>query len=474
MAYQYLRSKDEDDNQQNLLGPSQSVLTQGGNNSATSVNNSAKTGNRSQQYGNINHYLQANQGNSGNLSNAIVGDLDKQQNQLRSDINTNYGDFQNKVQQGINADTNNLANEAEKNALNVMTDPTKSQQFQQLLKGEYQGPQTYDPTYQNSYQAYADSLKNFKTDSGRSAYLQQKGGTVGKNKLNSALLSNDQNALGRINNYSDTVTDLKKQTEENAQKNIEQAKQVSQQTAQQVQSQLGNTLAGYKTKAQENLEKQKLAERQNQMQLQESLKKGSTGLQGLSQSQLDQLGLKKEDVDTIKKYQDLGGISDVDLAALGNFSVNDPNNLTVNNTISDDQRAQANALASLLGQPEAFTSAPSSFMSTAPSYNASGALSSLRNTASNNILKNAQKEFGDKYYENIGQHSGQGFAPAQGRRSDADIKAFVENYLKGDQAPTPESLQEQFYFGADPNAWGGAGTRLLEQLNQAKTKYRGL
>ena len=78
------------------------------------------------------------------------------------------------------------------------------------------------------------------------------------------------------------------------------------------------------------------------------------------------------------------------------------------------------------------------------------------------------------YYENIGQHSGQGFAPAQGRRSDADIKAFVENYLKGDQAPTPESLQEQFYFGADPNAWGGAGTRLLEQLNQAKTKYRGL
>jgi hypothetical protein len=481
MAYEYIRSLSKEDDDQNLLGPSQSVLTQGGNNTSTSVNNSAKAGARpAQKFANINDYIGANKGYSGNLAGNIIGNLDTQQNQIRNDINSNYQNFQTQVGQGTNIDQNNLVKQAQGNALSIMADPNKANEFQNLLKGEYKGPTTYETPYQNKYQSFTDAFKNYKTDSGRNAYLQGQSKSLGNAGLNNALLANNQAELNRINQYADTVTDLKKKTEEDAQKKIDEAKAVSKQTADQAKAQLESTLAGYSQEAQNNLSNIQKNQSAQNAKIQQALSQGDFA--SLNKDELNMLGITDDEAKKYKKNLDdlkLYG-KNVDFGSSNYLQSLPSANYNLSNTVNPQRAAEANALASLLGQSPLFGETSQAVKSPLV-FNEDQAAQDLQSQLKDSYFKN----FSDRFYKDYTQTQRPKEAGGSTYyRDKADLDEYLKSFLSANQAGTQQDLYNKLgdvYGLRRPGDRSATETRyspalegLFNKIFDARNYYQGI
>lgn len=469
MAYEYLKSQDPD-KEDTELGPSSTLLTQKGSSSPTTVgmggSTFTQTSNPTQKFAGAGAYLNANKGAGGSLANSIVGNLNQEQGQIKNDVESQYNTFAGQVNQGTNKINDDYAKEAERNALGILADTSKKDQILGGLTGAYKGPTTYTPTYGSQVTNFENKVNSLKTAPGVQTYLQSKGQSLGKAGLNSALIGNQLNSYQ--NNLSPYVSDLSTK----AGLEVEKAKKESLANAEKLNQQLSTGLQAYKTEAQKNLENQKAKYENENKILQEALAQGPTGLERLPEEYLTKLGFKKEDISKIRRASEIGN-QGFDFAKEGGFKPPPSLNLTVDNTIESDKRAQANALASLLGQAPIFAEAET-IKPQMPEYNTKAVVDKVRQNALNKIKQDATKDFQDAYYKNIGQYSGQGWAPTQGQRADSDVKAFVEKYLTSDKAPSIDEINRQWQFGANPNAWGGAGVKILQALNNARDYYRGI
>src|SRR6266478_6894947 len=187
------------------LSPSSAVPTVGGGGISGSNASPTSTGG---QFASLNQYLSANQGQAAPLAGKITsavnqeyGNLDTANNQAIANINKQVTNAPGYTSSNPDAMTAEAAN-----PVSFASNPNNVQQFQSLLKNAYNGPASAEntPEYTNQQnavnQAIATGKTNTATEAGREKLLSQNEKThkTGVTALNSAILSQDPNALASV------------------------------------------------------------------------------------------------------------------------------------------------------------------------------------------------------------------------------------------------------------------------------------
>lgn len=193
--------QDEDKNQPGQSGnstpPGQAPSNSGNAPAITSSQTSNPNQQRGSGYTNISKVLQANQGNG--LGSAVGNNIQQVGNQAQDNLRNAQNQFNQQTQSNqFNTDQNKQTVE------NVLNDPTQAvnsqqgKQFQNLISGQYQGPQNLNNA--NQIQAQAGNLAQMGqalgSSGGRQALLQQMFGnpqyTQGQQTLDNLLLGQSQ------------------------------------------------------------------------------------------------------------------------------------------------------------------------------------------------------------------------------------------------------------------------------------------
>jgi hypothetical protein len=202
------------------LSPSSAVAPAGGG--AGSTPGSAPTPAAGGQFGSLNQYLTANQGQAAPLTGKLTSSVNQEYGNLDAANNAAIADINKQVTNapGYTAsDPNTLASEAA-NPVSFSSDPNNVKQFQSLLNNTYSGPasaesQTGYTDRQNAVnQAIATGTANTTTEAGRQNLLTQNEATptAGVTALNSAIISQDPNTLSSVENaykpFNNLLTNL--------------------------------------------------------------------------------------------------------------------------------------------------------------------------------------------------------------------------------------------------------------------------
>jgi len=170
----------------------------------------------------LDKYLTANQGQAAPLAGQITNQIGQQYSGLDAQNNAAIASMNNQVTNapGYTAsDPNVLAQEAA-NPVSFSGDQGNVKQFQSLLDNTYSGPATAEGTtdYTNQQNAINNAISTGQaatgTEAGRENLLSQNEATptTGVTALNSAILSQDPNALGSIENayqpFNNLLTNL--------------------------------------------------------------------------------------------------------------------------------------------------------------------------------------------------------------------------------------------------------------------------
>jgi hypothetical protein len=474
MAYQFYSDdqQDKDPTKAQQLGPSSTIITPGstvGANGPGGGQINAQTprpANKSQGFGRISNYLDANKGNSGNLGSSITNDLSTQESGLKSNIDTSFNKFQGDVTKGTNLDNGGLINEAKTNASAIVNDPTKKAAFGNLLAGKYNGPPSFTDyeDFKPNVKKYTDTASGITSGKGRTAYLQGQGQTFGNAALNNSLLGNNQAAINPINNFKTTLPDYLSGKEKAASDLVAQGQNQSLQTKNDLVSQFtgaGGELDKIKGAAQTQLDTLKGNTANLNKGIDNKIKGGDFA--NFSPAQIQALNLSQGDLAKFNQYaNDAKGLGvNYDYSTAGKYD--DPNVLTIDDAATPEQRAQSNALASLFG-------ATSPLAATAGGHNAGynfdakKTISGLSQSIQEKIKKDLQKNAEDNYYSTIGKPSGYGSPQKTGDRS---ITKLVDDYLNGGDA----EAQRSKYFGGSSNYNRQSFDKLLALLAEGKKKY---
>lgn len=186
------------------LAPSAAVPSGGSGGASTGSSSPAAGG----QFASLNKYIDANQGQAAPLAGKITSGINKQYNDLDTANNAAISDVTNQVKNapGYTASNPDTLAQEVANPVSFASDPNNVKQFQSLLQNTYSGPASAEGTTNFSSQqnaindAIAKGTAATTTEAGRTGLLQQNEAapTTGVTALNSAILSQDPNALSSI------------------------------------------------------------------------------------------------------------------------------------------------------------------------------------------------------------------------------------------------------------------------------------
>jgi len=194
------------------LSPQSSVAPVGGAGTSSGTVNGAPGGpppaTAGGSFASLDKYLNANQGQAAPLAGKLTpgiaqqyGNLDTQNNAAISDINKQVTNAP-----GYTPSNPGVMSAEAANPVSFTSDPNNVEQFQSLLNNTYSGPASAESTstYANQQgainNAIAQGTANTTTEAGRENLLSQNEATptTGVTALNSAILSQDPNALASV------------------------------------------------------------------------------------------------------------------------------------------------------------------------------------------------------------------------------------------------------------------------------------
>lgn len=204
------------------LAPSSGVVSGSGSASAGSPVPSGSTTPAGGNFASLNQYITANQGQAQPLADKITPGINQQYNDLDAGNNAAIASINNQVKSApgyVASDPNALSAESA-NPVSFANDPNNVKIFQSLLQDSYGGPASAESTNDYANQqtavnnAIATGTANTTTEAGRSNLLAQNEAapTAGVTALNSAILTQDPNALSSVENayapFQNLVTNL--------------------------------------------------------------------------------------------------------------------------------------------------------------------------------------------------------------------------------------------------------------------------
>jgi hypothetical protein len=206
------------------LSPSSSVPTVGGGGTsgAGSVAGGAPTPSSGGQFASLNQYLTANQGQAAPLAGKLTPSINQEYNNLDTQNNAAIANINNQVTNapGYTPSNPSLMSAEAANPASFTSDPNNIKQFQSLLQNSYAGPTSAEstPDYANQQNAINNAIaagtSQTTTEAGRENLLSQNEATptAGVTALNTAILSQDPNALSSIENaykpFNNLITNL--------------------------------------------------------------------------------------------------------------------------------------------------------------------------------------------------------------------------------------------------------------------------
>lgn len=199
------------------LSPSGGVAPTGGGGTssgtgagtASAGNTPAPTPAAGGQFGSLNQYLTANQGQAAPLANKVASGINQQYNNLNNQNTSTLNGINGQVSAGAapsNDQANALIAQESANPSSFTNTPSNVASFQNLLNASYGGPTSAEGTagYQSQQNAINNAISSGQnatnTEAGREGLLAQNEATptTGVTALNSAILSQDPAALGSI------------------------------------------------------------------------------------------------------------------------------------------------------------------------------------------------------------------------------------------------------------------------------------
>lgn len=204
------------------LSPSSSVPPVGGSSGGGGTPGATPTPAAGGQFASLQNYLGANQGQAAPLAGKITPGIDKQYNDLDTANNAAIANINSQVTNapGYTASNPNVLSAEAANPVSFANDTGNVKQFQSLLNNSYGGPASAESTsdYANQQntinQAIATGQSQTGTEAGRENLLSQNEAkpTAGVTALNSAILSQDPDALASIQNayqpFNNLLTNL--------------------------------------------------------------------------------------------------------------------------------------------------------------------------------------------------------------------------------------------------------------------------
>ena len=175
------------------------------------------------QFGTLNQYLTANQGQAAPLANKVTTGINNEYNNLNSQGTSTLSGINSQIAAGANptdANANAIIAQESANPVSFTNNPGNVASFQSLLNASYGGPASAESTtgYQNQQNAVNSAISSGQnatsTEAGREGLLAQNEATptTGVTALNSAILSQDPNALQSVENayqpFSGLLTNL--------------------------------------------------------------------------------------------------------------------------------------------------------------------------------------------------------------------------------------------------------------------------
>lgn len=156
----------------------------------------------------LDKYVNANQGQAQPLADKIVGGINNQYNTLQGQNTSTLQGIQGQVDQGYTKSDPNLLAQESANPVSFANDTNNVSAFQKQLNNQYTGPTSAqnDPGYQtqmaNVTNAIATGKNQTGSEAGRAGLLQgiEAAPTTGVTALNNAILSQNSNAQGAIEN----------------------------------------------------------------------------------------------------------------------------------------------------------------------------------------------------------------------------------------------------------------------------------
>ena len=206
------------------LSPQSSVAPVGGSGTSSGTTNGATPppATAGGSFASLNKYIDANQGQAAPLAGKITPGINQQYNNLDAQNNAAISSINNQVTNAPGYTANNpdvIAKEAA-NPVSFSGDQGNVKQFQSLLNNTYGGPASAEGTsdYANQQGAINNAIStgtaDTTTEAGRENLLSQNEATptTGVTALNSAILSQDPNALASIENaykpFNNLLTNL--------------------------------------------------------------------------------------------------------------------------------------------------------------------------------------------------------------------------------------------------------------------------
>ena len=194
----------------------------GGTNSGTVGAGSSPTPSAGGQFASLNQYLSANQGQAAPLAGKLTPGINQEYKNLDTQNNATIAGINNQVTNapGYTPSNPSVLTAEAANPVSFTGDQGNVKQFQSLLNNSYGGPTSAESTsgYANQQSAINNAIAagtaNTTTEAGRENLLSQNEATptTGVTALNSAILSQDPNALASVQNaykpFNNLLTNL--------------------------------------------------------------------------------------------------------------------------------------------------------------------------------------------------------------------------------------------------------------------------
>lgn len=204
------------------LSPSSAVPASGGSGGSASAGAGKPPAAAGGSFASLNQYIDANQGQAAPLADKLTPGINKQYSDLDSQNNAAIANINNQVTNapGYMASNPNVIAQESANPVSFAGDQGNVKQFQGLLNDSYGGPASAEGTSDYANQqgainnAIAAGTAATTTEAGRENLLSQNEATptTGVTALNSAILSQDPNALGSVENaykpFNNLLTNL--------------------------------------------------------------------------------------------------------------------------------------------------------------------------------------------------------------------------------------------------------------------------
>lgn len=302
------------------LSPSAAVAPVGGGGSSGALGTTpAKTAGGS--FASLDKYLSANQGQAAPLAGKITSGINQEYGNLDTQNNAAIANINKQVANAPGYTPNNpdVIAAASTNPISFANDPNNVKQFQSLLNNSYGGPASAEGTQEYSNQqaainnAIATGKTNTTTAAGRENLLSQNEATptTGVTALNSAILSQDPNALASVENAYKPFGNLLTNLQTGAQgvnQNISKEQANAAKSSAAANAAISGQTADLNKAVQANLSAAN-AKNTNTTDMYNSLIDTFGGGHALSNEQMDALGLTPEQTDALQQQMRLANES---------------------------------------------------------------------------------------------------------------------------------------------------------------------